>query len=560
MPDALLAPSLDALYRVSGEFVDYRALSVRHLGTIYERLLQYRLVEDNGSLRLTESPGRRVSGSYFTPEKVVDVIVERTLEPLLKERSRSIAAQGLSGSDALDAFLDLRIVDPAMGSAHFLVGACAHVALSIVTDPSYDGSLGLGDMQRLVAERCLYGVDVNPLAVELARLSLWLITAQEGEPLTFLHNLREGNSLVGLDLGALLDGGDTVFAARLAREAEALIEREREIAGPPRDVHAKERLARAVEGLREPLERYANDELVPSFTEDIGRPFHWELEFPEVFLGDDGRPRPDGGFDAVVGNPPWVRIQALGRELAGYSRERFVTASGSFDAYVLFLERGLRLLGPEGRLGFIVPNKLLKFDYARRLRGLFADSELVEEVIDFGDAQLFGEATNYSCILLLARGRAEELAYRRIRGERAAVERALTDLDAIAAEGFTTRDLGSEPWVLLSGVEADIYKAARSRAARLDEVAAGYSQASRRAPTRSTSSRTAGAGGRTGSCTHARRDARSSSSRTFSIPSPAAVRWIDTLSSRSATCCSFPTGGMKRACAFCRRGSSSGSP
>lgn len=130
VPDDLLAPSLDALYRVSGGFVDYRALSVRHLGTIYERLLQYRLVDDAGSLRLAESPGRRVSGSYFTPEEVVDRIVERTLDPLLEERSRAIAAQGLSGSDALNAFLDLRIVDPAMGSAHFLVGACAHVALS----------------------------------------------------------------------------------------------------------------------------------------------------------------------------------------------------------------------------------------------------------------------------------------------------------------------------------------------------------------------------------------------------------------------------------------------
>jgi hypothetical protein len=194
VPDALLAPALDGLYRVGGEFVDYRELSVRHLGTIYERLLQFRLAAPDNLLQLVRAPGRRESGSYFTPEHVVDRIVERTLEPILEARSRAVQEAGQRDEEALEAFLHLRILDPAMGSAHFLVGACAYIAQYIATDPSYGGSLSLEEIQRLVAERCLYGVDINPLAVELAQLSLWLTTVREEEPLTRSRSRRASRS------------------------------------------------------------------------------------------------------------------------------------------------------------------------------------------------------------------------------------------------------------------------------------------------------------------------------------------------------------------------------
>jgi hypothetical protein len=348
----LLAPALDRLYRVQGEFVDYRELSVRHLGTIYERLLQFRLAASGERLELVPAPGRRESGSYFTPGHVVDRIVERTLEPILDARSRAAAEAGWRDEQTLEAFLQIRVLDPAMGSAHFLVGACAYIAQYIATDPSYGGSLSLEEIQRLVAERCLYGVDINALAVELAQLSVWLTTVREGEPLTFLHDLREGNSLVGADVAALLDGGGDVFAQRLAREVETLLAREAAIASGQTDVHEKEQLARAVEALREPLDHYATDYVASAFTDDVGRPFHWQLDFPEVFLGPDGRPRQGDGFDAVIGNPPWVRIQVLGRQLADYCREHYATASGAFDTYIVFLERSLSLLAPKGRLGF----------------------------------------------------------------------------------------------------------------------------------------------------------------------------------------------------------------
>ncbi len=345
VPDDLLAPALDALYRVGGEFVDYGDLSARHLGTIYERLLDYRLEERDGALGLASTSGRRESGSYFTPERVVDRIVERALGPLLDERSEHVAALGLRGEDALEVFLGLRVLDPAMGSGHFLVAAAAWIATQIATDPSYDGDLSLAEIQRRVAERCLYGIDLNPMAVELAQLSIWLNTVRRGEPLTFLTNLRVGNALVGVELDELLAGEETLFAQQLARDADAILSGIQAIASrgseSPEEVHRKEDLALAVEGMREPLERHADEGILPAFPDERVSPFHWALEFPEVFLSVAGRPRDDGGFDAVIGNPPYVRIQALGRRLADWCRRRYRTASGSFDTYVPFLERGV---------------------------------------------------------------------------------------------------------------------------------------------------------------------------------------------------------------------------
>ena len=173
----------------------------------------------------------------------------------------------------------------------------------------------------------------------------------------------------------------------------------------------------------------------------------------------------------MIGNPPYIRVQEIGRDVADYCRARFGTAKGSFDAYVMFLERGLALLSPHGRLGFIVPNKLFKLDYGERLRGALSAGSLVDEVLDFGASQIFAEATNYTCILVLDRSGLEELSYRRIYGTRDEVLAELASPSAVPAQRFRTRGLGSEPWVLVPPEEAAVIRAASEGSERLDTVA-----------------------------------------------------------------------------------------
>jgi hypothetical protein len=472
VPDGLLAPALDGVYRVDGQMIDYRDLSVRHLGTIYERLLAQELVPSAASLELQHAEGRRETGSYFTPEPIVDLIVEKTLEPLLERCSSKVHADKLTGDRALEAFLELRIVDPAMGSGHFLVSAAAYMAQFIATDPSYSGELEWREIQRLVAERCLYGVDLNPMAVELARLALWLSTVRGDEPLTFLSNLRVGNSLVGADFDDLRAGDVTLFAERLTRDAEELLTRTAEIAEARSTtgiaVHEKERVSAVAEALRRPLHEFADDSIAKYFAEP-GPMFHWEIEFPEVFLAVDGKLRSDRGFDAVIGNPPYIRIQSLDRELAKWCKDRYHTAFGSFDAYIVFIERAAGLLGPGGRLGFIVPNKFLKLDSGRKLRESLADSRWPEEIIDFADAQLFEGATNYTCILILDTAGEETLAYSKVDGERAGIP-SLREIENTDQEVFAIGGLAGEPWVLASGAERRLLEQTQTNSITLGEA------------------------------------------------------------------------------------------
>lgn len=471
VPDHLLAPALDGLYRLHGQTIDYRDLSVRQLGTIYERLLEYRLVKGADGYELGRASGRRDTGSYFTPEPIVDLIVERTLEPLLERRSAEIGDRKLRGKRALDAFLELRVVDPAMGSGHFLVSAASYIAKFIATDPSYDGQLDWTGIERLVAERCIYGVDLNPMAVELAKLSLWLSTVRSDVPLTFLSNLRAGNSLVGADLDHLDAADVDIFSEQLARDAGPLLARTAEVAGLESDsgahVHEKEEIAARAELLRRPLHEYADHAIVQFFTEPTPM-FHWEIEFPEVFLSGDGSLKPDGGFDAVIGNPPYIRIQSLGRDLANWCRRRYGVARGSFDAYLVFIERAAGLLAGTGRLGFIVPNKFMKLDSGRGLRATLSAGGLVEELIDFGDSQLFEGATNYTSILILDAGGSDRMSYRKLSGLGAVPT--LREVEDAPAVEVPASELDGSPWIVTAGIEREFLEAVSRDAQPLSEV------------------------------------------------------------------------------------------
>jgi hypothetical protein len=238
--DAFLVEAIDRLARVPDRnnprnrvFVDYRDLDVRHLGAIYEKLLEYTLevaaeplavkggkyvpagegeaVKEAGEVYLrTGNNERKVTGSYYTPDYIVRFIVEKTLEPLLTEitaRHADLDADGhwlARDSAALRRdILAVNVLDPATGSGHFMVEVVGYIAewlrrLGLHPDDLAADEDELVYWKRQVVTSCIYGVDVNPLAVELARLSLWLTTLSRGRPLSFLdHHIRLGNTLVG---------------------------------------------------------------------------------------------------------------------------------------------------------------------------------------------------------------------------------------------------------------------------------------------------------------------------------------------------------------------------
>jgi N-6 DNA Methylase len=399
-------------------------LGVEQLGAVYERVLEYEpaRVERTLTLRATSSE-RKTSGSFYSPRAMTDFLVRRTLGPLVEGRSA-------------DTILSLRVLDPAMGSGAFLVAACRYLSERVEHARLAEGTWVSGDVTaadradvaRAVAERCLYGIDRNPTAVQLARLSLWLATLSADRPLTFLeHHLAVGNSLVGARLADLPrapsrlpsrdDRQPSLFDedARQAWGRAVVPERHRLALDPsdtPAAVRAKERRLQRLEaadgasthwaraadiwcglalrrgrvssGLYADLQRHSAglDTALPS--RDVARvadehvaaaramgAIHWELLFPEVFLDADGLPRPDAGFDAVIGNPPWEVVrgdtgdagQRAGARVEADAMMCFIRstdhyrlhASGHVNEYQLFAERAMQALGPRGRFGLILP-------------------------------------------------------------------------------------------------------------------------------------------------------------------------------------------------------------
>ena len=470
--DAHLQEAIDQLSRVDGRFVDYRDLSERHLGTIYEGLLEYHLealdrpdaAEPGWAVALENDSGeRKATGSYYTPDFVVKYIVEAAVGPVLREA----VAEAASDEEKVSAVLSVNVLDPSMGSGHFLVEVTEYIARFLVAlgvspeGVEADEASELAYWKRRVAQSCVYGVDLNPLAVDLAKLSLWLSTVARDRPLSFLdHHLRTGNSLVGARISDLQPGGgakkrkkkakddgdaqlsmlgDDAFRRSMSTAVGNIWLIEESPADTVEDVKEQERLydrlredltrryARLADlatathfgvevdrSLWRPLADYAtraNMATLPQFQRWLDeaqalaeerRFFHWELEFPDVFFDRQGRPLGnDAGFDAVVGNPPYVRQEQLG-PFKPYFREAYAeTYHGVADLYVYFYQQGLRQLRRGGRMSYIVTNKWLRAGYGEPLRGYFAEKGALEEIVDFGHAPIFADADVFPCIIVL---------------------------------------------------------------------------------------------------------------------------------------------------------------
>lgn len=538
--DRHLQQAVDMLARVGGQFVDYRDLSERHLGTIYEGLLEYHLEasapERDWTVDLLNDKGERhATGSYYTPDFVVKYIVERTVGPTLRE----VVASARTDEERIQNVLELNVLDPAMGSGHFLIETTEFIARFLVelgvseTDDGSDSEAELAYWKRRVVQSCVYGVDANPLAVELAKLSLWLSTVAKDRPLSFLdHHLRSGNSLVGARIQALAPApkrkrktvrddaqlsmlSDDAFRQSMSNAVGSMWLIEESPSDSVEEVREQERL---YANLRESLtRRYArladlatatrfgvevdarlwdaladyatktNVAALPQFegwlqqAESVAaerRFFHWELEFPEVFFDRQGNPRRENGaasagFDAVVGNPPYVRQEAVGAYKPYFAADYPETYHGVADLYVYFYQLGLRHLRPGGRMGYIVTNKWLRAGYGEPLRTYFAERGALEEIIDFGHAPIFPDADVFPCIVVLRKPEREDTGDESVRvvsfPREALGKVGIPQYAAEHGHSVPRRRFGKSAWSLESSAVDDLMEKIRTRGVPLAE-------------------------------------------------------------------------------------------
>lgn len=455
---------------------------------------------------------RKATGSYYTPDYIVKYIVSHTLKPILEQRQarfgelmvniaqlhtqlqdKRLGTQSQNGlrkdlqrleREAQSTLLDIKVCDPAMGSGHFLVEAVDYLTdelIRILTlHPEQNPVLDMLEqtrqsilqnleqqgitinpdrleptqlLQRVVMKRCIYGVDLNPMAVELAKVSLWLHSFTIGAPLSFLdHHLRCGNSLVGAMAKQAADameqedsGQINLFegpfrgllrAAEIMRGVSVLSD------ATFAEVEQSESLFREFAGAAQPYKRLLDIYISPHFgskraahtlrvygtellkaikgekgiklgKQDTAvlteaeklffskRCFHWDLEFPEVFLdlaNADWKDNP--GFDAVVGNPPYVRQEGLS-EFKPFFKAVYESYSGVADLYTYFYEKGLKILRRGGLSSYIVTNKWLRAGYGEPLRKFFAANSQFVEIVDFGHAPIFADADTFPCIVVV---------------------------------------------------------------------------------------------------------------------------------------------------------------
>ncbi len=352
---------------------EFSVLGADILGSVYERFLGkiIRLTEGHHA-KIEEKPEvKKAGGVFYTPTYIVQYIVQHTVGKLLEDKTPKQAEK-------------LRILDPACGSGSFLIGAYQYLLdwhrEWYVNDGAEKHAKGKhpklwqgrgGEWRLTTSERKriltnnIYGVDIDSQAVEVTKLSL-LLKVLEGESDQTMQTLMFHDRVLP-DLGRNIKCGNSLIGTEFYQTQ--LI---------PLDDAERQRI----------------------------NAFDWSTEFPQVFSpSPGGRGQDESGFDVVIGNPPYIRIQVMKewapQEVLFYKTQYLSASKGNYDIYVVFVERGLNLLNKSGRLGFILPHKFFNAQYGEPLRSLISQGKHLAEVVHFGDQQVFAGATTYTCLLFL---------------------------------------------------------------------------------------------------------------------------------------------------------------
>ncbi|RQR43018.1 hypothetical protein DIE21_36180 [Burkholderia sp. Bp9140] len=372
---------------------DFNNVPISILGSIYERFLGKVIVVDGKEASVTEKPEvRKAGGVYYTPEIIVSRIVENTIGRLIDGK-------------APEAIRKMRFADIACGSGSFLIGVydylLRHYASYYNANPGKvkpgdcvdrDGVLHLSlAKKREILLTHIHGVDIDHQAVEVAQLSLYLRLLQEETTATANNYQHEIHQAILPSLNRNIVCGNSLIDPGMF--SDDLF---------PADIVAERRI----------------------------NAMDFRSQFPTIAR--------EGGFDAIVGNPPYIRIQVM-KEWAplevGILRDKYLsTQKGNYDVYVAFVERGLSLLNKGGRLGFILPHKFFNAKYGAPLRNIISERKSIHEIVHFGDFQIFAGATTYTSLLFLTGSPNAKFTFRRV-----------DDLSAWATKDEATSDTISAP-------------------------------------------------------------------------------------------------------------------
>jgi len=385
-----LNESKDKSYRY-----DFSMIEADVLGKMYEQYLGNILKATPKRAKLEESEiHRKEHGVYYTPPYIVDYIVKNTVGEYIKTHTP-------------EEIKKLRVLDPACGSGSFLIRAYKELEnywtkeLKLKEGDLRQTKWDIENFEQFysikteILKNNIFGVDLDPKAVEIAQLNLLLQISEKGEKLPLLqNNIKVGNSLI--------------------------------------------------------------DD--PSITD---KAFKWEEEFPEIMK--------ESGFDIIIGNPPYVRIQNLKDSEIEYFNNNFKSAFKNYDIYVLFVEKSLKLLRPNGDLGFIIPSKFVNSDYGLGLRNLISETKTLRKFVDFKDFQIFGDATNYTCLLFLRNSKNNEFTYSYPKDKESFSLQEVSNKDIFQEYRLPMPTL-NEPWVLSDNKASNLMRKLNSNSKRLGDI------------------------------------------------------------------------------------------
>jgi type I restriction-modification system DNA methylase subunit len=462
--DNVLKNIIQSLYYPDSPYV-FSEIPADILGHVYEQFLGKVIqLDESHKVSVVEKPEvRKAGGVYYTPSYIVDYIVKNTVGKLLEGKTPKEAS-------------DLRILDPACGSGSFLIVAYQHlldwhldwykarlvplldagekstsngvqdllpspiekpgknarfrskkiwerasVATLPIEERAGEWHLKTAERKRILLNN-IYGVDIDTQAVEVTKLSL-LLKVLEGENKATITDLNMYSDERALpDLGNNIKCGNSLIGWDILEDRPGLSQEE--------------------------LERI--------------NPFMWEDEFNHVFA--------KGGFDAVIGNPPYIRIQMMKEwapvEVEFYKEHYQAAEKGNYDIYVVFVEKGLGLLNESGRLGFILPNKFFNSQYGQPLRSVLSVSNHVSKIVHFNHEQVFPGATTYTCLLFLCKSHSDNFEFVKVDDLVEWRTSGRSIIGTISADNISDRE-----WNFVVGKDAKIFEKLYNLDSKLGDIA-----------------------------------------------------------------------------------------